>query len=650
MSNHPTFRTNYVDTAVQNSYFPSVCSIVGNNEPVGTGFLIAPNIIITNHHVFEVIERIGPRNCEVFFIGKGINERKVGFSDNYCWAIRPPMADEVTDKTEMEQKFAHIPADLRLDYAVLELSEEVGGDITVVDIPFNTASRIKRIWFCLFGDESMCGEVEERDEVFILHKPGRAIKTEVVSTFVENFNEMGNRLFYRFEVSQGPRDGSSGALIFSRRTGRVVALHQAHNSTSGSQAEKRGIPIAKIAEDLIFQLTDEQIKRLSVRPEVSDEEQIQELVDLIESLGLAELTEEKINLSYLLSLPPGSSSSLGETFQLNKIIFHLYNLQGYLQYPIGSPLLDFFVFLEEMHGVQLLRNSRIKEWVKKTLTKSENMDDLESSSRARANEYLKKRTVNISVDIEQSKDSTTIYAPVVYLRLMGKHKVRISDSRELSGIKSKREFIQKLQNFWGKNINNLLVELEPQIVQIEFGVNRDTLDWDIGRSELNLTNRFGSYSFRIGEKYPYVYHSLEREGFDPHVKALKDNLNSQYQVFMLGIDDIPVQSKDEFQRVITGERKIICVYSFEPLNLNKTKKHKRQIIYDSILNIGIPAFIWCVSDEKAFDIVPFQSFASLDDFRNWLLAVQMDDRKNFDVLFDDPQHLLKFKDEGDLHV
>jgi hypothetical protein len=114
---------------------------------------------------------------------------------------------------------------------------------------------------------------------------------------------------------------------------------------------------------------------------------------------------------------------------------------------------------------------------------------------------------------------------------------------------------------------------------------------------------------------------------------------------MLGIDDIPVRSKDEFCRVIVKGRKIICVYSSRQLT-----KPQRKIVYNSILNMGIPAFLWLIAKENVIDLAPFQDFTSLDDFRNWLSIAQMDDRKYFDILFDDPQHLLKFRDEGDSHV
>lgn len=630
---------------------PYACAIYDDERFCGSGFLIAPDLIITNFHVYKAILDSGNTtlaNCRFRFMGE----------KNDVWRdVEPHSHDWNWLGKDFSLNEEDALSENSLDYIILRLKERVDRDTVQIVANVSTSGSIfrDRSWISLF-DETKVAEAKDGDNIAVIHHPANSTKFESERSQVDGV--VGPKLYYKFAPKTAPQEGSSGSFCISVYTGRVIALHQMHvsNNLSMTEYKKGGISIKKIAEDLEKKLSPEKINYLKIRPEpprireiIEDpyKERVQELVDLLESM-ISNVSDEQRYIAYLLALPSGV---IPQNNSLFGIISHLDKLKTG-RYSV----LDFLVILEKLYEknkLDLISNVQIREWIEKALEKKENINDMLSLSRAYAEEYLKKRTINIYVDIDQDNASTNVYAPKVYLELMGKPRVCISDTQEFSEIRLRKDFIQKFEIFWDRKINKLIYELEPQIVRIEFGVNQDTLNWNIGRSALHS----GSSSFRIGEKYRYVYRSLERLAFAPYKEALKDNLNSQYEALMFfGIDEkIPVLSKDKskghfqniFYSAIVRDRKIVCIYSF---SFKELPKSLRRIVYNGILNLGIPVFIWCISEDKTFDIAPFQVINSLDEFRNWLATVQMDDRQYFDVLFDDPEHLLKFKDEGDSHV
>lgn len=211
-----------------------VCRIAVNRglpgTSIGTGFLVGPDLILTNHHVVDALLRGEVPSSAVrisfdyFGTGPGYD---VGLATSYRLAESP------MSPVDHEPRKSRLPTDDELDFALLRLSTPAGSQLRgnsgrargYLHLPSDTAS------------------VEERRPLFILQHPGgEPLKMHV--DLSRGYNANGTRLMY----TTNTLPGSSGSPCFDAQL-RLCALHHSRDPSYPPQYNE-GIPIEKIVADL----------------------------------------------------------------------------------------------------------------------------------------------------------------------------------------------------------------------------------------------------------------------------------------------------------------------------------------------------------------------------------------------------------------
>ncbi|MET3732154.1 S8 family serine peptidase [Moheibacter stercoris] len=198
---------NFQDILVLRKIFKladSVGKIVIRTSPsksvgFGTGFLIAPGIVITNHHVFP-----NSKSVEHSFIQFNYELNDQGLPRTVKTYHFDPDKLFVTSSLEKDEK----DPTSGLDFSIIALKEKsIENEIPITEIPHATL------------DESLGKIVEGENCVVIQHPQGDykkiVLKDIRMLTLSEDF------LIYESDTLPG----SSGAMVLGLGTGEVVALH-----------------------------------------------------------------------------------------------------------------------------------------------------------------------------------------------------------------------------------------------------------------------------------------------------------------------------------------------------------------------------------------------------------------------------------------
>jgi hypothetical protein len=669
MISEPTFNITDVHTSYSQNYYPIICVIYNDDKPLGTGFLVAPDLIITNYHVYKAINDMGEyefSNCEVNFIGDDKDKWRCSklHRDNWCWASSPPLPIDIGESID-DYKVDPLLGQ-RLDYAILQLENCVGYDEVMerLETVQRSSSMTTRNWICLF-DEAVFAEASIGENIYIIHHPNGAHRFHAAQSKVGKLNENNTRMYYKFNPRNGPKDGSSGSLCFRASDGRIVALHQGHQSSSRKEEEKRGIPITRIVEDLNNKLSSSQKEALSKRPPQSKSwspipvilvKDIQkELFDLVNSQSLIADNKEQLILSYLIALPSGVRPR--ET-RLPDVISHLWDF-GFNSDLQSFPILDFLISLDTLGGIPLAKCCDI---LKKDF-QSINIDNAIRRSKTRVTSLIEKPGLRISVDV--FRRDKNFFDSKVSMSVMGKPLVRISDDKDFPEITSQSDFIKRFEDFWYRTIHRYLYELDPMNIEVVFRVDKDTLVWEIEEKRL----RYGEHYFLIGKTYSFYYLSLARQprdaGNKPDESRLVQYHDERYRFIQSWSDNEQGRiskvtynnfgGKKDFenhlratQKSLTENgKKFLGIFSNDEILL---KNHKK-IIYSNVLKNDIPIFIWCRTGAGVLSykvIEDLKKTLAITDFRKWFNENKKEISKSFVVLFDDPQQLRKYK--GDSYV
>ncbi len=222
-----------------------VCRIELNGDAKGTGFLIGADWVLTNYHVMEaVIEGVvAVSDVEVRFDYKKLEDGKTlnygtpyGLADDWLLAkSKPSPVDTEPDPGD------RLPAEDQLDYALINLAEQVG-NLPVGSKPEPGAPA--RGWVKL---ARTAATFEADTTVLIMQHPlGSPLKLAIDTLIGLNAN--GTRL--RYTTNTEP--GSSGSPCFDVNW-NLIALH--HSGDAGFEPLHRptyneGIPIGKISGQL----------------------------------------------------------------------------------------------------------------------------------------------------------------------------------------------------------------------------------------------------------------------------------------------------------------------------------------------------------------------------------------------------------------
>ncbi len=204
-----------------------ICRVRGDDDDMGTGFLIAADLVLTCHHVVQDFLRKSERKfLSVCFDAAG-DDKKVIVSVDPNWDI-PNSEPSESDRQGTDT----LPGPDQLDFAILKLQSNVGQQRGAFSI--TETSRLPRVG----------------DRILIAGHPGpnrplQPLKFSMPDAFI-GVNENETRMIYKTSTLKG----SSGSPVFDRKY-RLIGLH--HNR--GEEGEtffknNRGIPVAQIVSHL----------------------------------------------------------------------------------------------------------------------------------------------------------------------------------------------------------------------------------------------------------------------------------------------------------------------------------------------------------------------------------------------------------------
>jgi hypothetical protein len=219
-----------------------VCRVeVGNGAAYGTGFLLGPDVVMTNYHVVAgVIERGAAKPSDIVFRfdykqlpdGKTVNEGTV-YRAAADWLIdHSPMSPFDTISNPPEE-----PDPTHLDYALLRVDGAPGRDTVGRTVEPDGQTRK---WV---GIPAQFPDLVPQTPLFIVQHPQtKPLKLALDTEAVIGVNANGTRVRYRTNTE----GGSSGSPCFSQNW-ELVALHHLGDPNFGSP-RNQGIPFSAIRQ------------------------------------------------------------------------------------------------------------------------------------------------------------------------------------------------------------------------------------------------------------------------------------------------------------------------------------------------------------------------------------------------------------------
>lgn len=230
-----------------------VCRVDIDEVGRGTGFLVGPDLVLTNHHVVRSLIEGGSSADQVscLFDFKAVDDEVVSpgvrvevAGTDPVVASSPPSAHDF----ETDPKTGEPGAD-ELDFALLRLAQAAGEQS-----PGGVDAESTREWIDVRTDVV---DFAELDALAVLQHPKRRPLKLAIGTGQELVvNGAGNRI--RYTVPTLP--GSSGSPVFDSDW-NLVALHHSGDPDTNDPDYNQGIPISAIAaspggEALLAELAD----------------------------------------------------------------------------------------------------------------------------------------------------------------------------------------------------------------------------------------------------------------------------------------------------------------------------------------------------------------------------------------------------------
>lgn len=212
----------------------------------GTGFLIGPDLVLTNYHVMEPVLRNDARAQDVICRFDHIKKDDGPAIGNTleCRLASPAWCVAQSPVSSWDRRLAgDQPSPHELDYCLIRLADRIGearlGGAS-------DAAVAKRGWLALNPLQS-AGQMNE--QLFILSHPGGAVLKLSIG---DHLGSIGASNRIRYDVNT--QKGSSGSPIFNARL-EVIGMHNsgwkdaAELAADGRKANQ-GIPISNIVEHL----------------------------------------------------------------------------------------------------------------------------------------------------------------------------------------------------------------------------------------------------------------------------------------------------------------------------------------------------------------------------------------------------------------
>jgi len=211
-----------------------VCRVELEGDALGTGFLVGPDTVLTNWHVFEIakgagkVDRLGCRfDYELLPDGKVEPGRLVMLADTGCINSSPYSAAEKTANPDDPP-----PSLQELDYALLRLASRAGDEEVRGEA---------RGWITL--PKAVMPLPADAPILILQHPEGSPMKLAMDTQASIGLNGNGTRLRYRTNTE----GGSSGSPAFSMDWG-IVALHHYGDPKWQNPVFNQGVPIELIRQ------------------------------------------------------------------------------------------------------------------------------------------------------------------------------------------------------------------------------------------------------------------------------------------------------------------------------------------------------------------------------------------------------------------
>jgi hypothetical protein len=213
----------------------AVCQVLFRGDPIGTGFLVAPNRVMSNWHVFEY-----PQNGGVL---GSLSDYSVRFDYRAAEGQVPASNGKIVTIDHASGYLAESPKS-ELDYVLVQLTENPGDDAFAADL--------KRGW--LRPSERTLQELEP---VLVLQHPkGRTLEL-AIGPVVGWVEQRTDEIYAHWANTD---EGSSGSPCFSCRW-ELVALHHRADPNGGNRPN-RAVAIPAVLQDM------GSVGTLSLLPEV----------------------------------------------------------------------------------------------------------------------------------------------------------------------------------------------------------------------------------------------------------------------------------------------------------------------------------------------------------------------------------------------
>ena len=213
-----------------------VCRVEMDGNALGTGFLVGPDVVLTNWHVFEIAKsagKVGRLGCrfdyELLPDGKVEPGQLVMLADAGCIDSSPYSNAEKTANPDNPP-----PTLQELDYALLRLASRTGDE--------QVAGRT-RGWIAL--PKAVVPLLTDVPILILQHPEGTPMKLAMDTQSVIGLNGNGTRLNYRTNTDPG----SSGSPAFSMDWD-IVALHHSGDPKWQNPTFNQGVPIELVRQSI----------------------------------------------------------------------------------------------------------------------------------------------------------------------------------------------------------------------------------------------------------------------------------------------------------------------------------------------------------------------------------------------------------------
>ncbi len=214
-----------------------VCRVEISDQPAGTGFLVGPQVVLTNWHVVQTVAaagRMADVGCRFDYVRLPDGSRQPGvvakLADPAILASCPYSRAELTDHPDDP-----LPEPGELDFALLHLAEPAG------DQPVDAGQRgwetLPDLPFALARDAPL---------LIVQHPDGAPMKLAMDTQSVIGSNANGTRVLYRTNTE----NGASGAPCFSMDWD-LVLLHHYGDPAWRDPKFNQGVPLDLIRQKIV---------------------------------------------------------------------------------------------------------------------------------------------------------------------------------------------------------------------------------------------------------------------------------------------------------------------------------------------------------------------------------------------------------------